>query len=628
MGLIAETLRDTLRIGRKAGLALPQGGNWLIPRGYIAGERDYRVDVGDGSGSSLVSIVVGWHMTVFPEAPVMLQKRVKGGDPEPMDDHPFLDVLKRPNPYFSGIAMAMATDMSFLLDGNAYLLKERNGSGRIQHLWYAPHWMVEPKWLPESGNFIDYYSYQPGGTAGEIRLPPSEVVHFRFGLDPQNVRKGYSRLKALVREIYTDEEAARFAASMLRNAGVPGLIVSPAATDISSAPSRDDLETTKIELLQRTTGDRRGEPLVFPVATNVEQFGFSPAELDLSAMRAIPESRVAAALNVPAAVVGFLAGLEQTKVGATMRELRELAYESGVIPVQRLMAEDFRNQLLDDYVDDVNQYIVGFDYSQVRVLQEDTNAFSERTREEFKAGVITRGEARNTLGHDVQPADDIFLVPISVMEVPRGERMQRPEPAAPQAPGQEDHDEQPKGRKGAKTGTPADQALMRLLRRQLRQVENAWSPNLVTLFDDLGQRAATAYLGAKAAKRAGEDPEDIEVVARIISALGVGQAWQQSTLGPQFLRYYSVVGELTYQAASLRLGIDMAFNIADPLARQVLQEGGRRVGLLDVQGDTRDALFRALRDSRAAGDGADAVARRIRQYVPEGRLPGEADCAF
>jgi hypothetical protein len=34
-------------------------------------------------------------------------------------------------------------------------------------------------------------------------------VHFRFGLDPDDPRKGYSPLKSVLREVFTDDEAAR-----------------------------------------------------------------------------------------------------------------------------------------------------------------------------------------------------------------------------------------------------------------------------------------------------------------------------------------------------------------------------------------------------------------------------------
>jgi hypothetical protein len=64
--------------------------------------------------------------------------------------------------------------------------------------------------------------------------------------------------------------------------------------------------------------------------TTAMQLGFAPRDLDLSALRNVAEERVCAALGVPAAVVGFGTGLEQTKLGATMRELRQLEAAAAV----------------------------------------------------------------------------------------------------------------------------------------------------------------------------------------------------------------------------------------------------------------------------------------------------------
>ena len=72
---------------------------------------------------------------------------------------------------------------------------------------------------------MTHYTYTVDGQ--EIDLAPSKVVHFRFGMDPENERKGRSPLAAALREIFTDDEAANYTASLLRNMGVPGIIVSP-----------------------------------------------------------------------------------------------------------------------------------------------------------------------------------------------------------------------------------------------------------------------------------------------------------------------------------------------------------------------------------------------------------------
>jgi phage portal protein BeeE len=181
-------------------------------------------------------------------------------------------------------------------------------------------------------------------------LDPSDVVHFRFGLDPDNPRKGFSPLKSVLKEVYTDDEAARFTASLLRNMGIPGLIVSP---DTDTAITKDEADATKQYMKDKFGGDRRGEPMVMTGRTKVEQFGFSPDQMLLRDLRKVPEERVTAVLGIPASVAGLGAGLDRNTF-TNYGEARSAAYEQGIIPMQKIMGEDVRFQLLTDFETDVH----------------------------------------------------------------------------------------------------------------------------------------------------------------------------------------------------------------------------------------------------------------------------------
>jgi hypothetical protein len=142
------------------------------------------------------------------------------------------------------------------------------------------------------------------------RIAPEDVIHFRFGVDPDNIRLGLSPLASVLREVFTDDEGANFTSTLLRNMGVPGLLVAPSSDD--AQPSDEDVKATKSYLSAMFTGDRRGEPLVMSAPTKIEQFGFSPEQLNLRELRRIPEERVSACLGVPAIVAGLGAGLDRS----------------------------------------------------------------------------------------------------------------------------------------------------------------------------------------------------------------------------------------------------------------------------------------------------------------------------
>lgn len=183
--------------------------NWrfsLLPRTQY----DYRAQVGDGYGSSVIMAPVKFIQRVFPEAPLQV-KRTQGKEEEIISDHPMIQRVRHPNGFYSGNALWKATIGCWILNGNAYWLKIRNRHTEVLELWWIPPWLITPKW-PKDGNvFISHYEYKPGaGEATEIQV--SEVVHFRNGLDPRNPRVGMSDLHSVIREVFTDDEASNFTA--------------------------------------------------------------------------------------------------------------------------------------------------------------------------------------------------------------------------------------------------------------------------------------------------------------------------------------------------------------------------------------------------------------------------------
>lgn len=368
---------------------------------------DYYGEVGDGTGSSTVTAPLFWMARTFPEAPPAIWRDLDNGQEDRVLKHELLRILMKPNEFYNGPQLWAATVIDYMVDGNAYWLKRRNRAGAVAELWWAPHWVIEPK--SDENNtkvFIDHYAYRPG--VDSIKIRPEDVVHFRFGLDPDDPRLGRSPLKSVLREVFTDDEAAAFTASLLRNMGVPGLMVSPApGVKISDEQALE----TKATLLEKFTGDSRGEPIVMTGATNIEQFGFSPEQLLLRELRRIPEERVTAVMGVPAIVAGLGAGLDRSTF-TNMAEAREAAYESGIIPMQRNLGEDVRFQLLPDFDTDPFAHRFGFDLSKVRVLQEDQTRLAERHIKLVNGGLETRAEGRRATGLEVNDErDNVFLLP-------------------------------------------------------------------------------------------------------------------------------------------------------------------------------------------------------------------------
>lgn len=423
--IMARTIADIRSVEEKAAgdMRFGRGGTrWSA--GIGSTEYDYRSSVGDSRGNAIVMACVRWASRTFPEAPTIVETRAPKGW-TPSDDHPLLSLLARPNPYYSGLHLWSATLADWMLTGNAYWVKRRTGVGRPVELWWVPSSMLEPGWPDDGLTFIGWYEYKVEGQA--YRIEPADVVHFRDGFDPANIRKGLSPLAALLREVATDNEAANWTASMLRNVGVPSVVLSPEGDyDVD----QDTAEEARDRWVAKTVGDRRGGPIFMSGRTKVSVLSFSPQQMEMKEQRRIPEERVSAIFGTPAVVVGLGAGLDRATY-ANFAEAREAAYESFLIPAQRLMAAELNGQLVPDF-GDVNRLRVGFDLSKVRVLQDDQNALHERARNDLGAGLIKLNEAREMVGQDPLPGKDgdIFYVPGTVTPTEATDLIP-PEPVAP-----------------------------------------------------------------------------------------------------------------------------------------------------------------------------------------------------
>lgn len=370
--------------------------------------------------NNIVTACVNYKSRIFTDASLMLEEWLADREEwAPRHRDPVLDLLERPNRFYNWSVLAKAT--VFDLDvgngggGDAYWFKVRNGIGTPIELWWLPAHLVEPKGNDRDPNvFIDHYEYNVDGSKVHLRV--EDVIHFRYGMDPDNPRRGMGPLRTLFREVFTDDEAANMTAALLKNMGVPGVIITPEAG--ASIPP-EKAEEIKQKYMEKFGGDKTGEPMVLGGAAKVQQFGFSPEQLQMRALRGVPEERIAANLGVSAAVVGLGTGLAQTKVGATLREYREHDVETTIVPLWREIAQTLTQQLLPDFRDTRNWRLV-FDLSKVRVLQEDERARAERIGRLVTDGLIRISEGRRALGFPVLPEHEIYLRPSTHVQIPAG----------------------------------------------------------------------------------------------------------------------------------------------------------------------------------------------------------------
>lgn len=368
---------------------------------YYTGAIDYHREAGAYSDNAIVMACVNWISRNFGTAPLTVYRKTADGQ-ERLPEHPLVLRLLRPNEYYAGSLLWPPTLLDYNTTGNAYWLKLRNGAGRLIGLQY---WSQENIFaVSEGDDFITRYRILVRN-AWEDR-PLTDVVHFRNGLRPDDPRYGLSPLHAAEREIYTDNEAGRYAATILRNMGVPGAIITPEGDYQITAEGADII---KRQYQAKFTGDRRGEAMVMPGPIKIIQPAFSPTDMDADGLREKPEERICALLGLSPMVVGVGAGLARSTY-SNMEEAYRAAYRNNLIPTQAALADVLDIQLLPEFSNRADES-VGFDYDDVTELQESHDAIATRAALLFDKGIVTLNEARGMIGQDPLPGGDELKKP-------------------------------------------------------------------------------------------------------------------------------------------------------------------------------------------------------------------------
>lgn len=398
----ANALRKAFRM---VWSGLGSGASWLYAGrlyGTLPGAKmDYGQLAGDATKNSVVSIALGWIGDNFPEPLFQIGVPGAGGLVEPVASHPLLDLVDCPNEFVDRDSLLAALAMDYSASGNGYLYKARSRYGEVLELWWVPSWQIRPYWGSER-EFIGSYVYTVNGR--DYPLPRADVVHIRFGQDADNPRLGVNRLTPVLREVVAINAVATTFAALMRNRGIPGVLLTPKGPDVEIRA--DVAKLMQEEWQDRYSGEGTGKPFIPRYPMEVARLALSAQEMDLAALASIPERKVCSALRIPALLLHLH---EERATFNNLKTAKKQGYEECLQPIGRRFARAFDHQLLSEWEPKGTRLRCGWDYSPVAALQEErTEVFRQNTMA-VRGGWLTVNQALQRAGFAPVPGQDIFL---------------------------------------------------------------------------------------------------------------------------------------------------------------------------------------------------------------------------
>lgn len=360
--------------------------------------------------SSIVYACVRKICLVAPDA-FMEIGRWDGESWEPDEDHPTLELLRQPNPNSDWRTFLWSFLSHWLLTGESYVHKRRNGAGEIIELHAVP-----TSWIsPQSYQGRHWYEVSSGYGEREIVLP--EDMFAAFYPDPNCPTRGVGPMQAALKDLQIDDARAAMMIEILSNTHFAGTVLH------QSEMWTEDQKAEMRRVLKDVIGPgKRASPLFTWGDGAKVDFPQPPADIDWPGTAGLSESRICACYGIPPMLLGLRVGLEASTY-SNYDAARRIFYQDTMRPTWDWTASTlerglFRDEDLEDEVE--------AEYDHIPELQEDLDTMHERVRKDFHAGLLTLNEALVATGQDEVPHGDVRVLPMALVPFELGSAGETP----------------------------------------------------------------------------------------------------------------------------------------------------------------------------------------------------------
>lgn len=311
-----------------------------------------------------------------------------------VSDHPFLDVLARPNPILDASGLFWLTVAYLQLNGSAYWHLQLNNLGTIKEIWPLPAQYVAPILGPN--RLFDEYELRLGSE--RLKFPADEIVHFRKP-SPIDTLGPLGNLRGVIEAAETNIRMMEYQRALMENFAVPDVLIS--AKGETTAPQMEKIK----EDWRSTYGGWRnaGVPGVIPIDVTVQKLGFTMRELQYDKGRDSIRDEILAGFGVPLPIIRS-DGTTFSNMGVGVN----LWMRNTIKPLMKIITDKLNARVMPLYAPTTaaprpidlpapkTPWFVAYDDP----TPEDKDARMTRVTSAVASGVMTINEARAQLGQD------------------------------------------------------------------------------------------------------------------------------------------------------------------------------------------------------------------------------------
>ena len=329
---------------------------------------------------------------------------------QPIEDHPLLDLLGRPNPTMSQSEYFQKVVSYLLLSGNSYMLRVGTDNGEPSELYCLRPDRIEIKTtknalMPLAYNYVIEGVVKQRYDIDQI-TGQSEVKQIKL-FNPVDDFLGQSPIMPAAADIDQHNLGGKHNTHLLINGARPsGAVVYKPRDEVGAMTTLTDgqREQLKQDLQARFNGtNNTGRTMILEGDFDYKEMGLSPKDMDFANMKSMSAKDIALVFGVPAQLIGA----SDTTTYNNMAEARLALYEETIIPLLHHIESDLNEWLVPLFGDDI---ILEYDIDSIPAISERRRLVTDNILRAVSEGVLTRNEARERLNlGPIAGGDDVYI---------------------------------------------------------------------------------------------------------------------------------------------------------------------------------------------------------------------------